>query len=73
MIPFSINERYEKDLKYLNRPLDKIIVIESSPDNLVEYSDNGIFINEFKGDANDTTLLDLLPLLRRIILFIKIF
>lgn len=58
---------YEKDLKYLNRPLNRVIVIESKPENLKSYADNGIFISEFEGDTSDRTLFDLLPLLDRII------
>ena len=50
-------------MKYLNRPLNRIVVIDSKTDSLVKYADNGIFIDEFVGDVNDRTLTDLMPLL----------
>lgn len=55
--------KYVKDLKYLNRPIHRILVIDDKPDRLYKYPDNGIYIDHFEGDQDDKTLLELLPLL----------
>lgn len=53
--------QHVKDLKYLNRDLSKVIVIDKSPDFLKYHTDNGIFLNKFEGDQEDKELLRLLP------------
>lgn len=55
-----------KDLKYLNRPISRIVVVESNPERLYTYQDNGIFISPFNGESTDEVLKDTLALLERI-------
>ena len=54
---------YVKDLKYLNRDLRHIIVIDKTKDNVVKQPYNAIIIPEFHGEKEDNELLKLLPLL----------
>lgn len=58
--------RYIKDLKYLNRDLNKIIVIDHKPERLKHHTDNGIFLSEFDGDSSDQELLKLIPFLNHL-------
>lgn len=60
--------KYIKDLKYLNRPISRIVVVESNPERLVNYQDNGIFIEKFDGTKQDEVLRETLALLERKIL-----
>lgn len=39
--------KYFKDLKYLNRDLKNVIVLDFNPDILRNYSTNAIFIDKF--------------------------
>lgn len=57
--------KYIKDLKYLNRPIGRIVVVESNPERLYTYQDNGIFISPFNGESTDEVLKDTLALLER--------
>ena len=41
--------RYIKDLKYLNRPLNRIVVVESDPERIAKYPDNAVIISKFDG------------------------
>ena len=45
-----------KDLKYINRDMRKIIVLESDPERLKYQTENGIFIPIFTGDPDDKEL-----------------
>ena len=42
--------RSYKDLKYLNRDLKSVIVIESNPKNVLRNKENVIVLSEFHGD-----------------------
>jgi import inner membrane translocase subunit TIM50 len=55
--------QYYKDLKYLNRPLNRLIVVDSKLPRLSRCYDNSIVLNEFEGSPDDHTLAELLPLL----------
>ena len=55
--------KYVKDLKYLNRPINRIIVIDDKHERLKKCPDNSIFIDNFHGQTEDNTLNELLPLL----------
>ncbi len=63
-------QKYVKDLKYLNRDLKRVIVIEKNPETLKYQMDNGIFLSEFKGQKEDRTLYELLPFLERNIILL---
>lgn len=56
---------YFKDLKYLNRDLKNVVVLDCTPDSLRQYAPNGIFIDKFIGDKDDKLLLETIPFLER--------
>ena len=53
-----------KDLKRLNRDLNKVILVDNTPSNFRGYEDNTIHIVSFDGNPQDTALLDLIPFLK---------
>lgn len=57
------NGEYIKDLTYLNRDLKKVIVLEKDPNVMKKHPDNAIFLSEFKGEADDKELFELMPFL----------
>ena len=58
---------FVKDLSKLGRELSKIIIVDNMPQNFKLQKENGIFIKNFNGDdKSDSTLLDLIPILRKI-------
>ncbi|KAI9029273.1 HAD-like domain-containing protein [Hyaloraphidium curvatum] len=62
------NGKYVKDLKHLNRDLSKVVVIDVNPEQLAEQPDNLITLSPWTGDANDSTLLDIIPFLETLAL-----
>jgi import inner membrane translocase subunit TIM50 len=54
---------YIKDLNHLNRDLAKVIAIDVDANALKENPDNAIIIPKWNGDPQDTTLLDMMPML----------
>ena len=58
---------YLKDLSLLGRDLSKIIIIDDSEKNYKLQKDNGLPIKAWKGDINDSTLKDLIPILKKIV------
>lgn len=54
------NGRQKKDLSLMNRPMDKIILVDVDAENCVQ-PENTIVVPKYDGDLKDTTLLDLLP------------
>lgn len=53
---FRESARYEdgkliKDLNYMNRPLDKIIVIDTNPDHVSSHPENAILLSPWKGEV----------------------
>lgn len=54
---------YIKDLRYLNRELNSVIVVELNPEKLKYHSDNAIYLPKFEGDTEDNELMKLLPFL----------
>ena len=56
-----------KDLSLLGRDLSKIIMIDNLPENYKLQKDNGLPINSWTGDINDTSLKDLLIIMKYII------
>jgi mitochondrial import inner membrane translocase subunit TIM50 len=63
MIKFRF--RYLKDLRYINRPINRIVVVDSNQARLEKCYENSIVLSEFQGTKDDNTLLELLPLLER--------
>ena len=56
-----------KDLSKLGRDLSKVIIVDNVFDNFKLQPDNGIFVQSWFNDANDTILSELLPLLKEIV------
>ena len=56
-----------KDLSLLGRNLEKVIMIDNLPDNYKLQQDNGLPINSWVGDINDTSLKDLVPIMKYIV------
>lgn len=52
-----------KDLKYLNRDLRKVIVIDKTKEKTPKHDKNVIVLSSFEGDANDRELIILGSLL----------
>ena len=57
---------FVKDLSKLGRDLNKIIIVDNMKQNFKLQKENGIFIKNFYGDKNDSTLIELLPILLEI-------
>lgn len=55
-----------KDISLLNRPLEKIIMIEHRPDAYSKQPENTLKITPWKGDTQDRTLVDLIPFLEMV-------
>ena len=56
-----------KDLSHLNRPLERVVVLDINEKNVSMHPENAIIIPEWKDDSSDTTLLDLIPLLENLV------
>lgn len=56
-----------KDLSLLGRDLSKVIMIDNFSENYKLQQDNGLPINSWVGDANDTSLRDLIPIMEYIV------
>ena len=57
-----------KDLSPLGRDLSKVIIIDNKIDNFSKQKNNGLPINTWINDINDTSLKDLIPLLKKIVI-----
>jgi len=58
---------FVKDISRLGRDLKRVIIIDNIAENFQLQSENGIFINSWEGDANDTILAQLMPILKQIV------
>jgi CTD small phosphatase-like protein 2 len=58
---------FVKDVSKLGRDLRKVIIIDNIVENFQLQPENGIFINTWEGDINDTTLYKLAPVLKQIV------
>ena len=56
---------YIKDLKYLNRDLKKIIIVDRRKENVKSQPENLILLSDYDGSAEDTEISKLLVLLER--------
>ncbi|KAG5518057.1 hypothetical protein PMAC_003243 [Pneumocystis sp. 'macacae'] len=61
-----VNGKLVKDLSYMNRPLDKIIMLDTNPDSYSSQPDNAIAMEPWKGDPDDKELISLIPFLEYI-------
>jgi import inner membrane translocase subunit TIM50 len=52
-----------QDLSYLNRPLRKVIIIDTDPHHVKHQPENAIVLPKWNGDPNDQTLVQLIPFL----------
>ena len=60
------NGMYVKDLEMFNTPLNKIIIVDNNPDSFTRHPANGILSATWKGEKDDTELMDrILPILLR--------
>ncbi|KAL1914902.1 uncharacterized protein VTP21DRAFT_7818 [Calcarisporiella thermophila] len=62
------NGKVVKDLSCLNRDLSKVIIMDSNPDSYSLQPENAIPMKPWKGDPNDTGLLDMIPFLEALAL-----
>ena len=53
-----------KDLSYLNRDLNNVIVIDFKPDNVKKHLSNVVIIPEYLGDENDSEMKYIIPFLK---------
>lgn len=56
-----------KDLSKLGRPLERTIIVDNLAENFILQKDNGIFIQTWLEDPQDTQLRDLTELLSQIV------
>lgn len=56
-----------KDISKLGRDLNKVIIIDNIAENFQLQSGNGIFISSWEDDESDTSLIELMPILRNIV------
>ncbi|KAI5807130.1 HAD-like domain-containing protein [Geopyxis carbonaria] len=61
-----VDGKYIKDLKYLNRDLSKVVMLETNPDAWSANPDNTLKLAPWKGDAADRELVALIPFLEYI-------
>ncbi|KAK7198245.1 NLI interacting factor-like phosphatase [Novymonas esmeraldas] len=62
---FNGQPGYRKDLDALGRPLDRVLIVENTPDCIRGYQDNGILVSDYEGSENeDNTLYALAEVVR---------
>jgi Dullard-like phosphatase family protein len=57
-------KHFTKDLARLNRPLSRVVIVDNSAESFLLHPLNAIPIEPYFGEAQDTRLLELLPLLQ---------
>jgi len=55
---------YPQDLTNLNRPLTKVIIVDTDPKSVKFHPENSIILDKWTGDIHDRTLWDLIPFLQ---------
>ncbi len=63
-----VDGKHVRDLSKLNRDLSQVLFISANPDAYSFQPENAIKLKPWHGDAKDTTLLDLIPMLQMIYL-----
>ncbi|CAL8462668.1 g2201 [Coccomyxa elongata] len=61
-----VNGKHVRNLNYLNRDLEKVLLITANADAYELHPDNAVKLKPWKLEPEDTALLDLLPLLEQI-------
>ena len=52
-----------QDISYLNRPLNKVLAVDTDPHHFINQPENAIILPPWKGDPQDQTLVQLIPFL----------
>ncbi|KDQ56467.1 hypothetical protein JAAARDRAFT_36623 [Jaapia argillacea MUCL 33604] len=55
-----------KDLSFLNRPLNKVIILDAHPEHVKTHPENAIVLNPWKGEIGDKGLIGMVPFLESI-------
>jgi len=55
-----------KDLSYLNRPLDRVIILDTHPEHVASNPENAIVLQPWKGEPGDKGLIELIPFLESV-------
>lgn len=55
-----------KDLSYLNRPLDRVIILDTHQEHVAANLENAIVLKPWKGEPGDKGLIELIPFLESI-------
>jgi TFIIF-interacting CTD phosphatase-like protein len=64
---FTGQAGYRKDLAVLGRPLDRVLIIENTPDCIRGYQQNGILVEDYEGgERADNTIPALTDLVRQL-------
>ncbi|RDX48583.1 NIF-domain-containing protein [Lentinus brumalis] len=58
-----------KDLKYLNRDLSKVVLLDTHPEHVSPNPENAIILPKWKGDPKDRGLIAMIPFLESIAIF----
>ncbi|KAI8978264.1 HAD-like domain-containing protein [Trametes punicea] len=58
-----------KDLKYLNRDLSKVILLDTHPEHVAPNPENAIILPKWTGDPKDRGLIAMIPFLESIAIF----
>lgn len=53
-----------QDLTHLNRPLSKVIIIDTEQQSVQLQPENSIILDKWKGDITDRTLWEIVPFLQ---------
>ncbi|CAG8484763.1 14265_t:CDS:10 [Funneliformis mosseae] len=64
-----VDGKIVKDLSKLNRDLSKVIIMDSNPDAYSLQPENAIAVPPWKGDPNDSFLIDIIPFLEHFTIF----
>lgn len=56
-----------KDLKYLNRDLKNVVILEKTAKMVRLQEDNAILLPEFNGDKDDKFLIEIMPFLEHLV------
>ncbi|KAI0319290.1 HAD-like domain-containing protein [Amylostereum chailletii] len=58
-----------KDLAYLNRPLDRVILLDTHPEHASAQPENAIIMKPWKGERGDKGLVEMIPFLESIAIY----
>ncbi|EMD33270.1 hypothetical protein CERSUDRAFT_118310 [Gelatoporia subvermispora B] len=65
----SVRGQPVKDLKYLNRDLSKVILLDCHPEHASSQPENAIIVPKWNGDPKDRTLVAMIPFLESIAIY----